>query len=422
MYALCDCNNFFVSCERVFRPDLEHRPVVVMSGNDGCVVSRSNEAKALGIPMGAPVYQIRDLIEREGVVCFSSNFSLYGDLSNRVMSILAKHTSCLQQYSIDEGFLRVELTWGDDPRHYAACIVAEVRQKVGIPISIGIAPSKTLAKIASKYAKTYPGYHGAAMIGTEEQRQAALRDFAIEDVWGIGRMARAKLQKAGIRTALQFANQLPEFAQNMLHKPGLMTWQELNGQDVIRTDELERKQSITRSRTFATAMTDRCAIERELTEFCLGCARQLRMQHSLAGRITIYAHTSRFRTDMEQQYIFRPVTLPSPTADSRELTEYMLAAFRAEYKAGIQYKKAGIILDQISAAAVREQDLFDTRDREKDERLQKALVSINDRMGNHALLLGSQYLGAEAHEPYRVEHRSPLYTTRLSDIITVKAR
>ena len=193
MYALCDCNNFFVSCERVFRPDLDGKPVVVLSGNDGCVVSRSNEAKELGIKMGEPWFKIvgngASGIE-EKITAFSSNFSLYGDLSSRVMSILAKHTPRLEQYSIDEAFLHVDHMPVDQLKPYFEKVVLQIRKWVGIPVSIGLAPTKTLAKIASKYAKQYPAYNGVCIIDTNEKRQIALQRFPIEDVWGIGRQAQ----------------------------------------------------------------------------------------------------------------------------------------------------------------------------------------------------------------------------------------
>ena len=195
MYALCDCNNFFVSCERVFRPDLEGKPVVVLSGNDGCVVSRSNEAKKLGIKMGEPWFEAkRRLGERQEtiVTAFSSNFSLYGDLSSRVMSILAKHTPRLEQYSIDEAFLHCDHMPVHELKPYYEQVVLQIRKWVGIPVSIGLAPTRTLAKIASKYAKQYPAYNGVCIIETDEKRQKALQGFAIEDVWGIGRQARKK--------------------------------------------------------------------------------------------------------------------------------------------------------------------------------------------------------------------------------------
>jgi len=204
MFALADCNNFFVSCERVFRPDLEGKPVIVLSGNDGCVVSRSNEAKALGIKMGIPLYQIKPLVDKHHVTCFSSNFSLYGDLSDRVMAILRQHTSRFEQYSIDECFFNIDHIPADQQKPYCENLVRHIRQGVGIPVSIGIASSKTLAKVASKYAKKFPGYHGVCEIRTDQQRLKALESFDIGDVWGIGRKAKAKLTAAGVTTALQF--------------------------------------------------------------------------------------------------------------------------------------------------------------------------------------------------------------------------
>lgn len=424
MYALCDCNNFFVSCERVFRPDLERKPVVVLSGNDGCVVSRSNEAKALGIPMGAPLYQIKGLVEKEGVTCFSSNFALYGDLSARVMNILRSHTTRFEQYSIDEGFISVDHIPADQQKAYCEQVVRQIRKGVGIPISIGIAPSKTLAKVAGKYAKKYPGYHGVCEIRTDEQRRKALADTKIGDVWGIGRKARTKLEAAGIHTALEFANQLPEFAQNVLHKPGLMTWQELNGQDVITVSSLPQKQSITTSRTFATAITDLPLLEQQIANFCDHCARELRLQHSVCQQVLIYAHTSRFRTDIEQQYLSELITLPVPTSSTQELLQYALATLRKSFKPGVLYKKAGVILMKIQPDTAIAQDIFDIRDRERDTRLQKALDHINNRHGKRAVVQGVQMLSCKSHEEplvYKQEHKSPLYTTDLRDIITLKA-
>lgn len=419
MYALADCNNFFVSCERVFRPDLEGKPVVVLSGNDGCVVSRSNEAKALGVKMGVPLYQIKNLVDKEGIVCFSSNFSLYGDLSNRVMSIIRSHTSRFEQYSIDECFFNIDHIPADRQKAYCEQLVKAIRRGVGIPVSIGIASSKTLAKVASKYAKKYPGYHGVCEIRTEEQRLKALSTFEIGDVWGIGRRAKAKLQNAGITTALDFAQKSSAFAQNMLHKPGLLTWQELRGQDVIDITELPMKQSITTSRTFASAITDQTLLEEQIANFCAHCARELRVQKSVAQQLYVYAHTSAFRTDIEQHYLSELVTLPVATSNSQELISYALAAFRRAYRPGALYKKAGVVLLKIIPETAVVPDLFDTKDRDKDKRLQRVLDHIDDRHGKRAIILGSQIQSQQT--VYKNEHKSPLYTTDLRDIITLKA-
>lgn len=420
MFALCDCNNFFVSCERVFRPDLEGKPVVVLSGNDGCVVSRSNEAKALGIPMGAPLYQIRSIVDQAGVVCFSSNFSLYGDLSDRVMSILRQHTMRFEQYSIDEGFITIDHIPAAEQKTYCERIVRAIKQGVGVPVSMGIAPSKTLAKVASKYAKKFKGYHGVCVIRTDEQRVKALHDFEIGDVWGIGRKAKAKLLSAGITTALQFAERPAAFAQNLLHKPGLLTWQELHGQDVIDITQLPMKQSITTSRTFAHALTEQSVLEEQIANFCAHCARQLRTQHSACQQLLVYAHTSSFRSDITQHYLSEIVTLPVATANTPELVNYALAALRRAYRPGALYKKAGVVLLKIIPDSAVVPDLFDTKDREKDSRLQRVLDHIDDRHGKRAILLGAQ-LPSDT-EVYKTEHKSPLYTTDLRDIITVKAQ
>lgn len=393
--------------------------MVVLSGNDGCVVSRSNEAKALGIKMGVPLYQIQGLVDKEGVICFSSNFSLYGDLSDRVMSIIRQHTSRFEQYSIDECFFNIDHVPADQQKAYCEKLVKAIRQGVGIPISIGIASSKTLAKVASKYAKKYAGYHGVCEIRTEEQRIKALSTFEIGDVWGIGRRAKAKLTTAGVTTALQFTEKPSSFARGLLNKPGLLTWQELRGQDVIDITELPMKQSITTSRTFATAITDQTLLEEQIANFCAHCARQLRMQKSVAQQLYVYAHTSAFRTDIEQHYLSELVTLPVATSNTQELISYALAAFRRAYRPGALYKKAGVVLLKIIPETAVVPDMFDTKDRDKDKRLQRVLDHIDDRHGKRAILLGSQMTSTQP--VYKTEHKSPLYTTDLSDIITIKA-
>jgi DNA polymerase V len=418
MYALCDCNNFFVSCERVFRPDLEGKPVVVLSGNDGCVVSRSNEAKALGIKMGIPYFQIEAMAKKKGVTAFSSNFSLYGDLSSRVMSILAKHTPRLEQYSVDEAFMHCNHMPTEELKTYYEQVVKQVRKWVGIPISIGIAPTKTLAKIASKYAKQYPGYHGVCIIDTEEKRQKALQGFAIEDVWGIGRQAQKKLAAANIQTAWDFAQQLPIFAKNLLHKPGVQTWQELNAVDCIDITDRPERQSISQSRTFQTGISDRATIEKALVDFMSYCAEKMRKQGSVCQQFIVYAHTSRF-AEQDTHVIHQVVTLPIPTAITSELVRHMLVALRRQWRA-YPYKKAGVVLMNLSPAANQQQVLFDERPRERDERLQKAIDNINRQYGKPAVKIGTQILVTDAKPLTKKEKLSPCYTTNIREIMNVK--
>ena len=423
MYALADCNNFFVSCERVFRPDLWDKPVLVLSGNDGCVVSRSNEVKALGIKMGVPLYQIRDLVEKHHIACFSSNFSLYGDLSARVMSLLRKHTTRFEQYSIDEGFITLDHVPPAERKTYCENLVREIYQGTGIPVSMGIAPSKTLCKVASKYAKKFPGYNGACMIDTDEKRLKALAKFEIGDVWGVGRQTAAKLAALGISTALQFAEMSESRVQSLLHKPGLLTWRELHGIDCIDTSEMVSKQSITTSRTFANPITTLPLMEQQLANFCDTCARKLRMQKSLCAQLIVFAHTSRFRTDIEQCQIVQTVNLSIPPSDTRELLSYMLNAFRPYFREGVQFKKAGVIFSRIVPEGSRFiGTLFDERDRTRDAALQRTIDKIRDKAGRNAILLATQLPTSkeQAAQVYKSEHQSPRYTTELSQVLTIR--
>lgn len=422
MYALADCNNFFVSCERVFRPDLWDKPVLVLSGNDGCVISRSNEVKALGIKMGVPLYQIRDLVEKHHIACFSSNFSLYGDLSARVMSLLRKHTTRFEQYSIDEGFITLDHVPPAERKTYCENLVREIYQGTGIPVSMGIAPSKTLCKVASKYAKKFPGYNGACMIDTDEKRLKALAKFEIGDVWGVGRQTAAKLAALGISTALQFAEMSESRVQSLLHKPGLLTWRELHGIDCIDTSEMVSKQSITTSRTFANPITTLPLMEQQLANFCDTCARKLRMQKSLCAQLIVFAHTSRFRTDIEQCQIVQTVNLSIPTSDTRELLSYMLNAFRPYFREGVQFKKAGVIFSRIVPEGSVVADLFDERDRTRDAALQRTIDKIREKAGRNAILLATQLPTSkeQAAQVYKSEHQSPRYTTELSQVLTIR--
>ena len=421
MYALCDCNNFFVSCERVFRPDLRDKPVVVLSGNDGCVVARSNEVKALGIKMGVPFYQIQKEVEEHGIVHFSSNFALYGDLSSRIMRLLSRYTDDLQQYSIDEAFL--DLSYVSDPAEAKALcerIRAEILKGIGVPVSFGIAETKTLCKVASYYAKRYAGYRGVCVIDTEARRKKALAQYPIDEVWGIGRQSVAKLQRAGIQTALDFADKSDVFAKNVLHQPGLNTWRELNGEDCISVRELPEKQSITCSRTFAHGVTDRDLLEQAMCQFCSSVSEKLRRQHSVCRQMMVFAHTSRFQ---EQQFIIQStVTFPVPTSNTQEITETLLQVVRAQWRPNTPYKRAGVLVMAISPENGVQQNLFDTRDRQRDQRLQQTIDEINSRHGKRTIGFTPNIPTAKAAELYDVGAKSPAYTTRIQDIITLNCK
>ena len=419
MYALVDCNNFFVSCERVFRPDLRDKPVVVLSGNDGCVVARSNEVKRLGIKMGVPFYQIRNEVEKYGIVHFSSNFALYGDLSSRIMRTLSRYTDDLQQYSIDEAFMDLSYI-PDTAQAKALCerIRAEILKGIGVPVSIGIASTKTLCKVASDYAKKYAGYRGVCVIATEEQRMRALAQYEIEEVWGIGRQSVAKLREAGVRTALDFACRPSVFAKNLLHLPGLNTWRELNGEDCISIRDLPEKQSITCSRTFAHGVTDRNLLEQAMCQFCATVAEKLRRQHSVCSQMIVFAHTSRFQE--LQAVIQSTLSFKTPTANTQEMTEALLRVVRTQWRPNTPYKRAGVIVLSVSPDNGVQQSLFDTRDRQRDQRLQQTIDVINSRHGKRTIGFTPSIPTAQAAELYEVGAKSPAYTTRIQDIITLK--
>lgn len=419
MFALADCNNFFVSCERVFRPDLRDKPVVVLSGNDGCVVARSNEVKRLGIKMGVPFYQIQNEVKKYGIVHFSSNFALYGDLSSRIMRILSRYTSDLQQYSIDEAFLDLShLSASDELVATCRSVRTEILRGVGVPLSFGIAPSKTLCKVAADYAKHYEGYAGVCIIDSDTKRRKALAQYPIGEVWGIGRQTCQKLMKSGIRTALDFAEHSELFARNLLGKTGWETWRELNGDPCIITRELPMKQLITYSRTFAHPVTDRSQLEQAMCEFCSNAALKLRKQRSVCRQMIVFAHASRFN-DEPLPAISDTITFSQPTAHTQELIDRLLYAVRAQWREDVPYKRAGVILVGIEPAAIQQQSLFDERNRERDNRLQRAIDSVNAQFGRNTVRQAVCLPTGE--KLFEVGQKSPAYTTNLKEVIKLKA-
>lgn len=417
MFALADCNNFFVSCERVFRPDLRDKPVVVLSGNDGCVVARSNEVKKLGIKMGVPFYQIQKEVHEYGIVHFSSNFALYGDLSSRIMRILSRYTDDLMQYSIDESFMDMShISSSEELTRTCLAIRAEILKGIGVPLSFGIAPTKTLCKVAADYAKHYDGYHGVCIIDSDVKRRKALQGLPISEVWGIGRQMSTKLQNAGIQTALDLADHSELFARNLLHKTGWETWRELNGTPCINTREQPMKQTITYSRTFAHGVMDRTRLEQALCEFCSNAALKLRKQHSVCRQMIVFAHASRFN-GQELPAIHELITFMQPTANTQEMLDRLLYIVRARWSEGVPYKRAGVILMDIEQADVQQQSLFDTRDRERDKRLQSAIDMVNAHFGRNTIRQAVTMPTGD--KLFETGQKSPEYTTNFRQILTL---
>ena len=422
LFGLADCNNFFVSCERVFRPDLNGKPVIVLSNNDGCVISRSNEAKSLGIKMGIPLFQIRKEIEKYDISIFSSNYVLYGDMSRRVMSLLSCYTPKLDQYSSDEAFLDFSDMGDTDQLHkYGQEIVKIVGKGTGIPISLGIAPTRTLAKVASKFAKKYKGYHGCCIIDTDEKRKKALELFEVGDVFGIGRKMKEHLSKYGVRTAADFTRLDGEWVRSVFSITGYRTWRELHGEACISLDELPAKKSICVSRSFANeGITDRRQLEEAVANFASDCARKLREQKSLCQQMTVFAFTSRFRTDQPQDFINHNIRLEISTNDSSEIIKRAIEGLRANYRNGnFAYKKAGVILWDIISDSNVQGNLFDTRDRSKISALQHTIDNINRRDGLGTVRNAIQ--GNDLRKNIKREHLSRQYTTNFDEIMTIKA-
>ncbi len=421
MIALADCNNFFCSCERVFQPSLRNKPVIVLSNNDGCVIARSNESKALGIKMGQPFYQVKKLVEKNEVAVFSSNYTLYGDMSRRVMSLLSTYAPSIDIYSIDEAFLDFTgIAEGDELKQYAEDMVRHIKKGTGIPISLGIAPTKTLAKVASKFAKKYKAYNGVCMIDTEEKRKKALQLFDISDVWGIGRKASKKLQYHGIKTAWDFVQKSQTWVRNMLTITGERTWRELRGESCIETEELPHKKSICTSRSFPDRGLNKLSdVEEAVANFAAQCSRKLREQHTVCKSITLFAYTSRFRSDLQQDYIHKTINLEVPTNNIQELVALAVTALRDNWKGDeYLYKKAGVIVWNISPDNAIQGSVFDTIDRNKQTALSKAIDEINKKNGYNTIRVALQGYNKNWH--LKCEHISKQYTTNLKDIIEVK--
>lgn len=419
MYALVDCNNFFVSCERVFQPQLEGRAVVVLSNNDGCVVARSNESKAMGIKMGTPFFKVKHFVESGALEVRSSNYALYGDLSARVMSILAETVPHIEIYSIDEAFLHLDgISWEAVP---GLCrdLVARIRRWVGIPVSIGVAPTKTLAKIASHFAKNYPGYKGVCMMDSDAKRLKALELTPIEDVWGVGRRLAPRMHASGIRTALDYVTRPESWVRSNFNIPGVRTWEELQGRACVEEDREERRKSICTSRSFADMISDEDELCLRVSDFAASCAHKLREEGSAACEVTTFLYTNRFREDMRQYFPSATVRLAVAANSTHEIVGAALRAFRTIYRPEYMYKKAGVIVNAIVPADAVQSSLFDNDEelRDRQERLSKVMDAVNAG-GNSLLRLASQRSGHYA-DGIRSEYRSRLYSTSLDDIIEI---
>lgn len=419
MFALVDCNNFYASCERVFQPQWENKPIVILSNNDGCVIARSNEAKALGVPMGAPAFQYKALFAREKIKVFSSNYPLYGDMSSRVMKILERYTPNSEIYSIDEAFLQFKGFDHFDLDAEARAMKKQVQQWTGIPVSIGIAPSKGLAKIANKIAKKFAHKTGGVyLMETEKQRIKALQWTKTKDIWGIGRRHAKRLEAQGIQTAYDFSNLPDSWIKKHMSVLELRLKKDLLGLPYIQLDETQAtKKSIATTRSFQSNLSEYWEIEERVVTYANSCAEKLRQQKSSCKALLVFVQSNPHHEGSQQYRNSCVITLPYATDSSIILGQYAASGLKSIFKKGIEYKKAGVILMGLSPTAEKQLNLFHT-DQNKHDTLMQAIDKVHQRFGPNRIKLANQDLNQTWK--MRQEHLSARFTTELNDIIRVK--
>lgn len=425
MFALVDCNNFYVSCERVFNPALNGRPVVVLSNNDGCFIARSEEAKALGLPMGGPAFRFRDILRRHRVAVHSANFPLYGDMSSRVMNTLAGLSPAMEAYSIDEAFLDLSGFERIGLEAHARMVRRMVRRCTGIPVSIGIAPTKTLAKLANRMAKKSPDLEGVCLFDGMDAARNAMAGIGVEHVWGIGRRHTELLNRHGIATALDFAEAPPAWARQHLHITGARVQAELNGRSCLPLELVRpRKQGICTSRSFGADAVEMAVLGEAVAHFASRCAGKLRSEGSDAGLVTVFACTSPFAEPEARYWGTKTAALPVPTQDTIAIVRAAEALLGEIFRPGLRYRKAGVILGDIRAHAERlpELSLFAADEAcgsgaSAQSKLMLALDAVNSRYGQGSLRIAADRLSGWVS---RQDRLSPRYTTSWEELITIR--
>jgi len=431
MYALADCNNFFVSCERVFNPTLNGKPVVVLSNNDGCAISRSNEAKALGIPMGCPAFQIKNYTDASNIVMLSARHILYNDISNRIMRILGEMAIDLEVYSIDEAFFK--LPYDDDERNHAmlATLVKRIQQYVGVPVSIGFAATRTLAKIASHVAKKDPSNLDRVMgLIRQEDIDRILSKTKIDDIWGIGRRLNAKLLSCGIHHASEFVRLPKSYLQKIGNINLVRTQQELLGNDCVSINPVTiAHKSIMNSRTFGHVLNKKRDISDAVISFAQSCAAQLRREQAAALIVTVFLRGDRFRQDLPFYSNSCSVRMESHTASTIEIAHHAVAALNAIFKDGFYYRKAGVMVTDIIPATQLQLNIFNAEQEVKHSKLMTAIDDINKRYGSKQIMLAPTLTKGEwAPQQNHFNHQSktlrfysgmnPRYAPRVTPVST----
>lgn len=431
MYGIVDCDNCYVSCERVFRPDLNGKPVVVLSNNDGCVVARSNEAKKLGIKAGTPYFKLAQEFPDQKIAVFSSNYELYGELTARVVDIIRQEAPQYFRYSIDECFVYLDGMDKLDIKLWGENLHNRIKKSVGIPVSIGLAPTKTLAKMASHFAKKYPGYRHCCLIDTDEKRRKALKLYPIDEVWGIGRRYAAKLQSLGVTTAYDFASMSKESLNATFNNVVIYrTWAELNGIDCVPNEAMAKKKSICTSRSFNGMICDLETLKVHVANYAARCAEKLRKQDTVASIVGVFLNTNYFREDLPQYFQFKELNLPTATNSTSIIVKAAHEVLNDVFRPGYQYKKAGVIVMGIGATSPIQLNLFDVN-AEQFQKM-KALDAVVDRInkvnGTETVILAAQQYrqrgenGKSEVFANAIKHdfKSKNPTTRWSDIIRLK--
>jgi DNA polymerase V len=416
--ALVDCNNFYVSCERLFRPDLRNKPVAVLSNNDGCIVARSQEVKDLGIKMAAPVHQVKHLIEQHNIQIFSSNYPLYADLSARIMHSLTAFSANVDVYSIDEAFVDLD-RYNMNPTELGLEIKNSLSRWVGIPVGVGIGPTKTLAKLANYAAKKWPKTGGVVDISDPGRRKKIMQITPVGEVWGVGRRLSERLNKLGVHTVWELQSQSIAAIRKHFNITLAHTVQELQGASVMPFGETEKpKQQIICSRSFKHRLTEQQELAQTLSVFCLRAAGKLRAQQGYAREVTVFIRTSPF-DPLTRYSNSASYKLKSATQDSRELLKVVRGLLDTIYKAGYQYQQAGISLGDIDsrqATPVRQQDLFEKTDSHRGDKLMQTLDQINQRFDKRISFAASGNKTLQQSVPI---NRSSQYTTDWRDLAKV---
>ncbi len=419
MIALLDCNNFYVSCERVFQPSLNGKPVIVLSNNDGCAIARSEEAKQLGIKMGTPAFMVNDLIKKYNIAVFSSNYTLYGDMSARIMKIIKTFVQRVEVYSIDEIFLDLSGSKYQSEEELASELRRTVQQQTGIPVSVGIAPTKTLAKMANKYAKKHKREIGIHKVASTESIAEILDATEVGDIWGVGNQYKKLLLQHDVRTAADFVKLNEEWIRKNMSVVGQRLVKELKGISCIKWEELPPpKKGICTSRSFGNIVTAKKGIESAIASHTASCAQKLRKDNLVAGVLQIFIETNRFRQGDKQYHGSIEMELRVPSSNTQEMMKYTMRGLDLIFQSGFNYQKAGVMAMEIVSSSAIQLGLFDKPPEKKDASLMLAIDSINHNFGRNKVRIGMHGYDKDWH--LRRDHISKSFTTDLNEILTIK--